>query len=179
MRRLVVTCALLLAVAAPLSAAAARRAPVGGTLVVRGADNGEGTLPGARPVATLVIDGFVIGRISGLGRIEIYDLGADTAEAPEVSGALWHRDKTLKVRDLQLNGTAWGGTGLRFRAVNGAFRVVIWGSGVYLFASGRGMVTLTGQAEAPLADGQYSLNGGDFHSIPVELTRQIAAQPVG
>ncbi len=179
MRRLLVTSALLLALAAPFPAAASLRNLGVGTLVVRGADNGEGLATGARPVATIVIDGFVIGRIAGPGRIEIYSL--DASEAPEVNGAAWHQDKTFKAKDGDpVSGTVWGGSNLRFRAVGGTFRVLVWGSGVYLFAGGRnGTVVLTGQDDPSVADGEYSFNGASFRPIPLVLTRPLAPGPVG
>jgi len=179
MRRLLVTCGVLFAVAGPaagaLVAAPADSTPAGGTLVVRDADNGDGIDPGARPVVTLVIHGFVIGQVAEQGRIQIYDLDPTDQGAPEVTGALSHQDVSRVVHGVTQTGTQWSGTGFRFRAVNGTYRVVIWGSGVYLFASGdQGQVWFTGNADAPLTDGKYSLNGGDWHSLPLAGTKSIS-----
>jgi hypothetical protein len=184
MRRLVVTSVVLLAVAGPAAAAVLRPSAGEGTLVVQNADNGDGIAPGARPVVTLVIQhGFVIGQVAEQGRIAIYDLDQTDQSAPEVTGAVSHEDVSRTVRTpdgLQTQtGTQWTGANFRFRAVDGTYRVVIWGSGVYLFASGsEGRVWFTGQADAPLGDGKYSLNGGDWHSLPVAGMKEISPLPV-
>jgi hypothetical protein len=175
MRRLVVTCALFLAVAAPAGASALTQTPDNGTLVVQNADNGDGIGPGARAVVTLVVHGFVIGRVQDQGRIRIFDLDPTDQTPPEVTGALSHQDVSRTVDGQQQTGTQWSGTNFRFRAVDGTYRVVIWGSGVYLFASGdQGQVWFTGNADAPTSDGRYSLNGGDWRSLPLQGSRDIA-----
>jgi hypothetical protein len=178
MRRLVFTCVALLAVAGPAAAAVLRPSAGEGTLVVQNADNGDGIAPSARAVITLVIHGFVIGQVAEQGRIAIFDLDQTDQSAPEVTGAVSHEDVLRTVRTangLQTQtGTQWTGANFRFRAVDGTYRVVIWGSGVYLFASGsQGRVWFTGQTDAPLGDGKYSLNGGDWHSLPLAGTREI------
>jgi hypothetical protein len=182
MRRLVLTCVVLLAAAGPAAAATGMLGPTTSesTLVVQNADNGDGIASGARPVVTLVIHGFVIGRVAEQGRIAIYDLDQTDQSAPEVTGAVSHEDvsRTVKAADgtqTQQTGTQWTGTDFRFRAVDGTYRVVIWGSGVYLFASGdQGRVWLTGQTDNPRGDGKYSLNGEAWRSLPVAGVRDIA-----
>lgn len=176
MRRPVVIFVSLLALAAPASAAALISDPGDGSLVVRNADNGDGAGQGARAVVTLVISGFVIGHVSGQGRIAIYDTDATDQATPEVTGATRVRDWSLP---NGVAGSSWQGTDFRFRAVDGTFKVVIWGSGVYVFASGHGKVTLTGSADSPQSDGQFSLNGGDWHSIPLEATKTIGVSSAG
>jgi hypothetical protein len=174
MRRLVFTCALLGALAIPAAALAVQSDPGDGSLVVRGGDNGDGIGPGTRPVVSLVINGFVIGHVSGQGRIAIYDTDATDQASPEVTGATRLRDWTLQ------NGIAassWQGTNFSFRAVGGTFKVVVWGSGVYVFASGQGKVTLTGSVDSSQSDGSYSLNGLPWLSIPLEATKTIASPP--
>ena len=58
--------------------------------------------------------------------------------------------------------------------MGGQYRVVVRGSGIYLFAGGRGKVTLRGSSVNPNADGQYSVNGGRFRSLPAPaITRTI------
>jgi hypothetical protein len=48
------------------------------------------------------------------------------------------------------------------------------GSGIYLFAGGRGQVTLRGSSIYKHADGKYSVNGGAFRSLPgVDLKRKL------
>jgi len=170
MRRLVVIGVVLLGLVVPAAASAVVPGTDEGWLVVRNGDNGDGISYDARPVVTLVISGFVIGHVSDQGRIAIYDLSATDQSSPEVTGA-------TRVRDLSLangaDGTMWKGTDFTFRAVNGTFKVVIWGSGVYAFAGGQGTVTLTGSADTPLSDGQFSLNGGDWRSIPLQAQKTI------
>jgi hypothetical protein len=186
MRRLVVTCVVLLAVAAPAAAATFVLPPSAGegTLVVQNADNGDGIATGARAVVTLVIHGFVIGRVAEQGRIAIYDLDQTDQSAPEVTGAASHGDVSRSVRTPDgpqtQTGTQWTGTDFRFRAVDGTYRVQIWGSGVYLFASGdQGRVWLTGQSDNPRGDGTYSFNGEPFRSLPVFGVRDIAPLATG
>lgn len=180
MRRLALTCAFLVALALPTSGLALYAAPGDGTLVVRGADNGDGAGSGARPVVTVVINGFAIGQISGEGRIAIYDLDPTDANAPEVTGATWHRDVQTKVGDTTLNGTTWGGTGpgFKFRAI-GTYRIVIYGSGVYVFSSGHGRVWFNGQPDPTANDGQYSLDGKDFVPIPLKGSQLIGVSSNG
>jgi hypothetical protein len=180
MRRLIVTCAVLAAVAGVTAAAALTQVPSSGTLVVQNADNGDGIGPNARAVVTVVVHGFVIGRVQDQGRIRIFDLDPTDQTPPEVTGALSHQDVSRTVDGQQQTGTQWSGTNFRFRAVDGTYRVVIWGSGVYLFASGdQGQVWFTGNADAPGSDGRYSLNGGDWHSLPLVGTKDIAPPVTG
>jgi hypothetical protein len=167
MRRVTLVLLSLLTLVVPAAAVAALHPSSGdGTLVVRNADNGDGAGLDARPVVTLVIHGSVVGHVGGQGRIAIYNLDTTATSDYSVSGAVWHRD-------VSQIGTAWGGTDFRFRAVGGYFRVVIRGSDVDLFAIGTGSATLTGQPDTPHGDGDYSVNGGDFHSIPLEATKTI------
>lgn len=179
-------CVVLLAAAGSAAAAPVVLHPSTGegTLVVQNADNGDGIAVGARPVVTLVIHGFVIGRVAEQGRIAIYDLDQTDQSAPEVTGAVSHGDVSLKVRTPDgtqtQTGTQWTGTDFRFRAVDGTYRVVIWGSGVYLFASGdQGRVWLTGQTDTPRGDGKYSFNGEAWRSLPVFGVRDIAPPTTG
>jgi hypothetical protein len=58
--------------------------------------------------------------------------------------------------------------------MGGAYRVVVRGSGVYLFAGGHGSVTLHGSSVYPGSDGAYSIDGSPFRSLPAgPLRRQI------
>jgi hypothetical protein len=165
MRRLLLTSAALLALA--LSAGAAFGAS-DGTLVIKGADNGDGVTEGARSVVTLVVTGFVIGRVTDQGRIRIYDLDPTDQGAPDVTGAGTGTPvKFTPSTGPAVTGTEWYGSNFRFRAVNGTFRVVIWGSGVYVFASGQGKVWMTGNPANRNNDGTYSLDGSDFVSLPL------------
>src|SRR5437763_16324304 len=62
---------------------------------------------------------------------------------------------------------------VNFRAVGGTFTVVVWGSGVSLVAAGSGSVRLAGLPDTPHGDGKYSLNNGDFTSLPGVQTGKL------
>jgi len=161
MRRILLICASAAVLLLPAAASAGpprKFAP--GFLVVRNA--GGGKIDG-RSVVTVVIQGFVIGRVSpeAQARIDVYHLpgaGAPQAKGPDVS--------SHGVRWRTLSGVEYTGSGFRFHAIDGAYRVVVRGSGVYLFAGGHGHVGLRGSAIYPLRDGLYSVGGARFRSLP-------------
>ena len=161
MRRTIVICAALAALAVPATAFALHLGPGDGTLVVQ-----NGTAPRGTAVVTLVIHGAAIGQISGLGKIVIDDPTDDFT--PEVTGYNWHR-QTGDTEDT------WGGAGpnFRFRAVGGTYKITIYGSGVDLVASGKGSVVLAGSPDAAASDGRYSLNGQDYRSLPATPTPSL------
>jgi hypothetical protein len=160
MRRILVSCALLMLLALPAAAAAGAPAQAKpGFLVVRRAASDGGV--NGRPVATLVVKGFVLGRISQEARVDIYQQAS--APGPQVKGAdvstrptTWHH----------FIGKEYRGSNFRFRAIGGFYRVVVRGAGVYLFAGGQGHVTLRGSTRYPTKDGTFSVNGGTFRSMP-------------
>jgi hypothetical protein len=166
MRQTVVTFVVLAALAAPAAALAQPTAAGDGSLVVK---NGEA--PALVPVVALRITGSVIGHI-GYGRIVI-DAGASSDAVPQVLGAGrpgdWPKNDTAQV---------WPATGkaldISFRAVQGTFTVLVYGSGVSLVAAGNGTVRLAGLPDTPHGDGQYSLNGDDvFTSLPGTQTARL------
>ena len=169
MRRILLTGLAAAVLALPAAAAQAGGRARAGWLVVRDAAN-DGGLAGT-PVATIVVRGFVLGRIADEGSVEIYHVGAETQGPPQASGSdvsrsgvTWHG----------VSGTEWRGSGFRFRAVSGTYRVVVHGSGVYLFVGGHGAVTLAGSVADPAGDGRYSLDGGSFRSLPQRaVTKRI------
>jgi hypothetical protein len=133
-----------------------------GFLVVRQAQ-GDGGLYGPA-VVTVVVQGFVLGRASHEARVDVYHLpSAAGGGGPHAVGA----DVSAKVvRWRRFTGVEYAGSAFRFRAIGGAYRVVIRGSGVSLFAGGQGTVTLLGSSVYPRSDGSYSLGGGRFRSLP-------------
>jgi len=161
MRRILLigaTAALLVLPAAASAGAAGR--PSHGFLVVRNASGGG---PNGHPVVTLVLQGFVVGRVSqkAEARIDIYHLpgaGAPAAHGFDVSSRL--------IRWRGHAGVEFRGSGFRFRAIGGWYRVVVRGSGVYLFAGGHGNVELHGSSFNQGGDGSYSLNGRRSRSLP-------------
>jgi hypothetical protein len=159
MRRMIVICASLAALALPAAALAFGISAGDGQLVVQNASGLKNV-----PVVALTITGAVIGHIDA-GKIIIDDPTPNNGISPEVTGtttgALWHKD-------VSGHDTAqmWGGTDFKFRAVGGKYTVLIYGSGIDVVALGNGTVTLTGIPESPTGDGRYAVNGGEFHSLP-------------
>jgi hypothetical protein len=171
MRRILLSCTLLAVLALPAAASAgasARAKP--GYLVVRKAA-GDGGVNGD-PVATLIIQGFVLGRVSQEARVDIVQIPSPAGQgAPQVRGA------DVSTRNIKWHGFVgkeYVGSNFRFRAIGGYYRVVVRGAGVYLFAGGHGHVKLRGSSHYPLHDGEFSVSGGRFRSLPERpLTRQI------
>lgn len=169
MRRILLSCALLAVLAA--SAVAVSRASTtarSGYLVVKRARN-DGGVKG-KPVVTVVVRGFVLGRISKEAAVEMYHLApASGTGAPQVKGtdvfnspARWHG----------LSGRRYSGSSFRFRAPGGLYRIVVRGSGVYIYAGGGGTVWVQGSSANPRTDGEYSVNGGTFRSLPTKLVKR-------
>jgi hypothetical protein len=168
MKRILLSCALLTLLALPAAASARAQAQAKpGYLVVRKAA-GDGGVNGPA-IVTLVVHGFVLGRVSpqNEARVEIYQLGGGAPQTtPNVS--------TRTVKWNGRKGHAYQSSGFRFRALGGFYRVVVRGSGVYLFVGGVGKVTLHGSSFDKQGDGTYSVDGGRPRSLPTSpLTRQI------
>jgi hypothetical protein len=172
MKRILLGCALLAALALPAAALARERAQANpGYLVVRNAA-GDGGVKG-HAIVTLVVHGFVLGSVNPRdeARIDIFQLptpgGQGGAQAtPNVS--------PTTVRWNGRNGQEFRGSGFRFRAMGGFYRVVVRGSGVYLFAGGVGRVTLHGSSFDRQGDGTYSLNSRVPRSLPTNpVTRRL------
>lgn len=172
MRRILLSCAILAATMLPAAASAGATAQTKpGFLVVRKAA-GDGGIHGRPVVTVVVVNGFVLGRVTQEARVDVYQLptpageGAPQAAGPDVS--------TRTVRFHGFTGKEYRGSGFRFRAIGGAYRVVVRGAGVYLFAGGHGTVTVQGSSVYPGSDGAYSVDGRRFRSLPTEpLQRQI------
>ena len=179
MRRILLSCTLLALLALPAAASAGASAQARpGYLVVRKAA-GDGGVNGG-PVVTLVIKGFVLGRVSQEARIDVVQLPSAVGQgAPQVRGADVF---TKSIKWHGFAGKKYVGSNFRFRAMGGYYRVVVRGSGVYLFAGGQCShvkhvkchVRLQGSSHYPRHDGEFSVNGGRFRSLPEKpLTRQI------
>jgi hypothetical protein len=172
MRRILLIVATAAVLVLPAATAHARgdRAATG-YLVVRNAANDDGVT--GSPVVTVVVEGFVLGRVSQEGRVQIYHLGSGPGSPPQAAGVdvsrrsvTWHG----------VPGTEFSGSAFRVRAVGGVWRVVIHGSGVYVYAGGHGRVTLHGSTAYPQSDGEYSLAAHPFRSLPsVAVTHPIGA----
>ena len=174
MRRLVVFSVFVLALAIPAGALALRATPGDGTLVIK-----NGSAPKGQPVVQLVITGSAIGRIRGLGKVVIDN--ATATASPEITGA--DGCKNLPADDArQIYGSAILCTGndFRFRAVGDTYVITVYGSGVSLLAIGQGKAILQGILGEPQDDGYYSLNGGDFRSLPgVPSKPLVIGLPIG
>lgn len=173
MRRILLICATGAVLALPAAAAHARgnRAEPG-FLVVRNASTDGGVT--GNPVATVVVDGFVLGRVSQEGSVEIYHLASAPNSLTVQAAGLDVSRRGVTWRGVP--GTEFSGSGFRFRAVGGVYRVVVHGSGVYVYAGGHGRVILHGSAAYPKQDGEYALDGRPFRSLPsVAITQPIGA----
>lgn len=171
MRRILLVLAGVAVLTLP-AAAAARPASVSGPgyLVVRDASTDAGIA--GSPVVTLVVNGFVLGRVAQQGSVELYRLSGTVA--PQAAGVdVSRRPVTYIGRGgVRVPGTAFSGSGFRFRAVGGVWRVVIHGAGISLYAGGEGHVSVHGSVAYPSQDGEYSLNGGPFASLPSGIVTQ-------
>lgn len=171
MRRILLICALLALLALPAAGVARGAAPAKpGYVVVRKA-SGDGGVNG-RPVATVVVQGFLLGRISQEARVDVYQLPSAAGQ-----GAVQVKGTDLSTNAItwrgfagkhSLTGKEYTGSNLRFRAIGGYYRVVVRGSGVYLYAGGQGYVTLRGSRFHPKADGKFSVNRSAFRSLPAK-----------
>jgi len=170
MRRLAFLVLALAAVAAPAAALAATAAAGDGTLVVQ---DGQApyTGPDKAPVVRLTITGSVIGQVEGQGRI-IIDAGVKSPP-PEVNGVGVTSAPSAISGDTA---TVWkaGPDGFKFRAVGGTYTIVIFGSEVNLVAVGTGSVQLAGTPDLGKGDGQYSLNGDPWKSLPGSPTGKLS-----
>ena len=169
MRRilLILATVALLVLPAASAAGASARSDSGFVVVKKAA--GDGGVNGA-PVVTVVVHGFVVGRITQEARVEVYHLQTATGRgAPQAAGP----DVTQSsVHWRTFTGREYSGSGFRFRAIGGFYRVVVRGAGVYLFAGGHGTVWLRGSSVYPKADGAYSLGGGPFRSLPAQTLKR-------
>jgi hypothetical protein len=167
MRRILLICASAAVLALPAAAAAGARGHAApGYLVVRKAA-GDGGIYG-NPVVTVVVQGFVLGRVSpkAQARVAIYHLPG--AAPPQAKGLdVAHR----QVRWRGHAGVEYSGNGFRFSAIGGWYRVVVRGSRVYLFAGGHGRVWLHGSSFDKRGDGTYALDGGAPRSLPTRLLK--------
>jgi hypothetical protein len=134
--------------------------PAGAVAATHGPDDGTLSLQDARGTFTVNARGGVIGTFVR-GRVVITDPDPNDGTGPIVTGDDWHKDRTDTT-------TVYGGTRVRFRLIGGTFRIKVIGVGVNLSLVGKGTVGLTGEGTAN--DGTYSIDGGDYLSVPDTLT---------
>jgi hypothetical protein len=147
MRRILLTFAVLAALAMPAGSAARERTPNDGTLSVRD----------ARGTITIQGRGGVIGTFVR-GSVTINDPVDGDGTGPIVTGDEWSKERSETM-------TTWGGTRVRFRIIGGSFKIVVKGRGINLSLVGKGNVTLKGAGTDD--DGNYSVNGEEYTPIPV------------
>jgi len=170
MRRVAFIFAASFALAVPAAAFAVQGTGDGSLVVRNGAAPWNGTNGATTvdvPVVQLRITGSVIGRVTDFGKIVI-DAGNDTNAVVQVVGA-------GRPGDSPRSDTAqvWSGNDFTFRAVDGTFTILVYGSHVNLIAAGKGTVRLAGMPDTPSGDGKYSLNDSDFHSLPDTLSPKL------
>jgi hypothetical protein len=171
MRRILVSCAVVGVLALPAATLAHASAAGGPGYVVVTKAVGNGGVNGS-PVVTIVVRGFLLGRVSAEGEVRIFQLPSVGAQGgPQVTPGV--ATKSIRWHGGRFTGKQYTGSNFRFRAMGGLYRVVIRGAGVYLFAGGHGHITLQGSSyQHP--DGTYSVNGGRFRSLPRRpVTRKI------
>ncbi len=162
MRRLLFICLGLGALALPATALALHEAAGDGTLVVKSA-----SAPSSVAVVTLVINGTAIGHVS-TGSPDQADTVVidDPNHTDDIGASITNGAPSLTRKTVSDTETKFVGSDFRFRAAGGVYKIWIYGSGVDLFAVGKGNVVLQGQSDPKVPDGKYSFNGGDWHSLP-------------
>lgn len=100
--------------------------------------------------------GGLIGRLDR-GTVTVFDLTPNDAYSPVVTGA------DERVVSVGRFGERYRGSGVRFRILGGAFRVVVEGRGIDLSVVGRGNVYVEGLGTDP---GLFSLDGADCRRSP-------------
>ena len=166
MRRLIFICLGFGALALPATALALHQASRDGTLVIKNA-----SAPSKVAVVTLVINGTAIGHVS-TGSPDQADTVVidDVNHTNDIGASLTNGAPTLTRKTVSDTETKFTGSDFRFRAAGGVYKIWIYGTGVDLFAVGKGNVVLQGQPTTSAADGKYSFNGGDWHSLPAAPT---------
>ncbi|MFL5909512.1 MAG: hypothetical protein ACJ768_02930 [Gaiellaceae bacterium] len=166
MRRFAILCLPVLALALPATALGLRAAASDGTLVVK-----NGTAPRGVAVVTLVINGTAIGHVSTGSPDQVDTVVIDDPNnANNIGASITNGAPSLTRKTISATETKFIGSDFRFRAADGVYKVWIYGSGVNVFAVGKGTVVLQGSPDPGAADGRYSLNGDDWHSLPAAPT---------
>jgi len=152
MRRLIGLTVLVIALAVPTAAFA---------LADLGDDGSLSVKAGVGRIALSPFNGSTLGRV-GTGRVTIVDQSLTGSGSFDV----WGCDNTHPAANDRV--TICSGTNLRFRVIDGRYKIFVRGSGINLSVVGRGTVTLDGSGDDPSvdSDGLYSLNDGPYKSLP-------------
>jgi hypothetical protein len=156
MRRLVSVAVLplLLAIPAGLSA---RTSPL---------SDGSLSIKSGRGQFILQVKGAVIGRMAA-GKLTLTDADPYDEQVPDVRGRIHGKPKVLSDAT-----TVYQGRQIRFRVLEGAYKLKLDGVGVNLSAVGRGWAVLDGN-DRFLSAGTYSLNGDPYEPVPFERTQRL------
>ena len=118
-------------------------------------------------VIHLVINGTAIGHVSS-GSPDQPDTVVidDPNQTGDIGASATNNAPYLTRKQVSDTETKFVGSDFRFRAAAGVYQIWIYGSGVDLFAVGKGNVVLQGQSDQTVPDGKYAFNGGTWHSLP-------------
>lgn len=131
-----------------------------------------GDAPGSLSVRTgrgeivLQVRGAVIGRMNA-GKLTLTDNAPYDEQEPDVTGRL--RSRPRQLTDAT---TVYQGRQIRFRVMDGLYRLKINGTGINLSAVGHGWAILQGDVRYD-NPGMYSLNGEPYEQIPYERTQRL------
>jgi hypothetical protein len=156
MRRLFLCAFLLCILVVPVGSAAKRGPDSAGSLSIR-AGRGE---------VIVQVRGAVIGRLAS-GKLTLTDNDPYDEQVPIVRGRLHPRPRAVSWAT-----TVYTGRQIRFRVLNGSYRLKIDGVGINLSSVGRGWVVLDGD-ERYANPGAYALNGEVYQPIPYERTERL------
>jgi hypothetical protein len=156
MRRLVFIAVLPILLAIPASLSA-RTNPM---------DDGSLSIKNGRGVFIVQVKGAVIGRMAS-GKLTVTDSDPYDEQVPDIRGRIHPKPKPLNDAT-----TVYRGQQIRFRVIQGAYRLKIEGVGVNLSSVGRGWVVLDGDDRFENA-GMYSLNGDPYEPIPFGRTQRL------
>ncbi|MGH2999749.1 MAG: hypothetical protein ACRDNM_10650 [Gaiellaceae bacterium] len=175
MRRLAILCLPLIALVAPATALALGDGSSSndGTLVVKSA-----SAPRTVPVVTLVINGTALGHVS-TGSPDQTDTVVidDPNNTNDIGASITSGGNPLTRKTVSTTETKFVGSDFRFRAAGGTYKIWIYGSGVDVFAVGKGTVIVQGQSDSS-TDGWYAIDGGARHSLPA-VPSSLLTFPLG
>lgn len=156
MRRLLFVAVLPIALAIP-AGLSARTNPM---------DDGSLSIKNGRGIFIVQVKGAVIGRMAS-GKLTVTDTNPYDEQVPDIRGRI--RPKPKPINDAT---TVYQGQQIRFRVMEGNYRLRIEGVGVNLSAVGRGWAVLDGDDRFDSV-GMYSLNGDPYEPIPYERTQRL------
>ena len=131
--------------------------PGDGSLLVK---NGRGTI-------VLQIKGAAIGWMAR-GKLTLTDNDPYDENEPVVRG-VFKFGGPVQLSDAT---TVYRGKRIKYRMLDGSYRLKFEGSGIHISAVGRGWVTFDGD-DRYVSDGVYSLNGEPFEPISTDPTDKI------